>query len=155
MSSRDWDAEAEAAWSRDPRQAPYAVRIGSRFGDGPNLFSWFESLEELVDHLLEVEPRFSGILPGDGLEEYQARVRPILERVREEGLTEHLLRCFDPAEDGGFIVHWWGRYEDLRDGRDGFGCDVRDAFVRRWGGDERAPREREDQFVEFLCNYGV
>ena len=154
---RDWDAEAEAAGSRDPREAPYCILSGDSFVLASlRAFLWFESTEQLIDHLLEVEPRRYKVGAGNGLEEYQARVRPILGRVREEGLTEHLRREFNPAEDGGFVVDWWGRYEDLRDGRDDFGCEVRDGFVRRRGaGNERSPVEREAAFVDFLWNYGV
>jgi hypothetical protein len=155
-TERDRDAEAEAAWSRDPRQAPFGILSGDSFVlSSLRVFLWFESVEQLIDHLLDVEPRQYKVTPSNGLGEYQARVRPILARASEEGLTEHLRREFNPAEDGGFVVDWWGRYEDLRDGRDDFGCEVRDAFARRWGGDERAPLDREDEFVEYLWNYGV
>lgn len=157
MNTRDWDAEAEAAASRDPREAPYGIFTGDSFVLASlRVFLWFESVEQMIDHLLDVEPRRYEVTPGNGLEEYRARVRPILARVREEGLTEHLRREFNPGEDGGFVVDWWGRYEDLRDGRDDFGCEVRDGFVRRWGaGDERSPLEREEEFVEFLWNCGL
>lgn len=156
METRDWDAEAETAASRDPREAPYGIFTGDRFVLASlRVFLWFESVEQLIDYLLNVEPRRYEVTPGNGLEEYQARMRPILGRVRKEGLTEELLSELNSAQDGGFVVDWWGTYSELRDGRDGFGCEVRDAFVRRRGGDEMVPVEREEEFVEFLGNYGM
>lgn len=142
--------------SRDPRQYPYGIYVGdSLVLASLRLFFWFESVDKLIEHILEVEPRMYNVTPGHGLEEYQARVRPILARVREEGLTEHLRRELDPSEDGGFVIDWWGPYNDLRDGRSDFAWEVRSRFIERIGKDELSPLEQEEAFVEHLWNYGV
>lgn len=156
MNPPDWDAEAEAAASRDPRQAPYGVFTGDRFVLASlRVFLWFESVEQMIEYLLDVEPRRYKVTPGSGLEEYQARVRPILGRVSEEGLTEELLSELNSVQHGGFVVDWWGTYSELRDGDSAFAVELRERFYLRMARGRGPIGNVEDEFVDFVRNYGV
>ena len=156
MSTRQWDAEAEEAASRDPRQAPFGIYTGDSFVlASVRVFLWFESIEQLMEHLLEVEPRRYRVTPGNGLEEYQARVRPILERLRYEGLAAQLLDELNPAQDGGFVVDWWGTFAELRDGDSAFAAELRERFYLKMSRAGKPIEGIEDEFVDFVWNYGV
>lgn len=55
-------AAAERSMERDPRSAPFGFYSGGSFVlDHVRVFSWFESLGEMADFLLEVEPAIYGI----------------------------------------------------------------------------------------------
>ena len=156
MNTRDWDAEAEAAAARDPRLAPFGIFTGDSFVLASlRVFLWFESVDQLIDHLLEVEPRRYEVKPGNGLDEYQARVRPILEQVRKNGLTGRFLSELNPAQDGGFAVDWWGTYSELRDGDSSFAGELRERFYLRMARGKEPIGGVEDEFVEFIGSYGV
>jgi hypothetical protein len=102
---QDWLLAAQEVPERDPREFPYGYNSGSSFVlAGARLFFWFRSVDDLVQHLVEIEPRVFELEPGDGLEEYQAAVKPILDRVKKRrifirpiGTTEcrnkRTLRC--------------------------------------------------------------
>ncbi|MFO1394054.1 MAG: hypothetical protein U1F09_09870 [Steroidobacteraceae bacterium] len=151
MAVYDIIEQASAAHDRDPRRYPFGYLTGGtgQFED-VRVFVWFRNLDDMIASLLEVEPRMYGVEPGRGLEAYQARVRPILEEIRERGFDDELRRRFAPEHDGRFAIYWWGSYYDLRDGNGVLGCQLVDEFL----GDERRGQllasVDESAFIRFL-----
>jgi hypothetical protein len=151
MANQNPFASAAVAHERDPREYPYGYLTGGTgLLEGVRVFVWFRTVDELIESLLEVEPRMYGVEPGRGLEAYQARVRPILERVRRSGLYPAARKQLAPETDGRFSVYWWGTYLDIRDGRDVLGCQLVEEFL----GEERRGQllrpDEEPAFIEFL-----
>ena len=151
MTSAEWSEVVAEAVEDDPRENPYGHLTGGSFTlDSCRVFTWFPTVAALVKQLLEVQPRVYDLEPGAGLEEYQARVRPILARVSREGLTEEIRLALRPEIDGAVVVDWWGNYEDLREGKVALGRDLLDEFL----GDDRAgdalSDNEEAEFVEYL-----
>jgi hypothetical protein len=78
MPNIEWSEVAAEAMERDPREYPYGYYTGSAFAlDTSRVFVWFKSIDQLVHHALEIEPRVHDLEPGKGLEDFQERVRPI------------------------------------------------------------------------------
>jgi hypothetical protein len=142
---------AGEAHERDPRQYPYGYLTGGSDELGSvRVFVWFQSIDELIESLLEVEPRMYGVEPKRGLEAFQARVRPILERVRLQGLVESLRAELAPEADGKFVVDWWGTYAQLRAGRGVIGCQVVDEFLGEERRGQLLPAGQDTAFINFL-----
>ena len=144
-------AGAAEAHERDPRAYPYGYLTGgSEELESVQVFVWFRTMDELIASLLEVEPRMYGVEPKRGLEAFQQRVRPILERLRQVGFDESLRAEFAPEADGKFAVYWWGNYSDLREGRG----EVGGQLVREFLGTERRrqllPNGEDTAFINFL-----
>lgn len=142
---------AAEAHERDPRDHPYGYLTG---GTGHleevRVFVWFRTLDELAESLLEVEPRAYGLEAGRGLEAYQARVRPLLQRLRQGGFREDLRRDLAPESDGRFAVHWWGTYEELRRGHGPLGGQLVDEFLGEERRGQLVQPDDEPAFVRFL-----
>jgi len=136
---------------RDPRQYPYGYLTGGVDELGSvRVFVWFRTIDDLIESLLEVEPRMYGVEPKRGLEGFQNRVEPILQRVRQQGLTEELRAEFAPDADGKFVVDWWGTYSELREGRGTVGGQLVEEFL---GHDRRMqllPNGEDTAFIDFL-----
>lgn len=151
MEAIAWTDDVVNAMDRDPRSYPFGYFAGGASPlDTVRVFVWFATLEELLEHILEVEPRVHGLVHGRGLEGFQQRIRPLLQRATEEGLSEALRLELDPGSDGGFVVDWWGSFEDLKSGRGDFARALLDDFF----GEKRQawtlePGE-EGQFIEYL-----
>lgn len=151
MSNTNIFEAASKAHERDPRQHPYGYLTGGvdEF-DSVRVFVWFRTIQEMIESLLEVEPRMYGVEPKRGLEAYQERVRPILARLPNEGLNPSLLAEFAPESDGRFALDWWGTYGDLRNGCGVLGCRLVDEYL----GEERCgqllPSTEESAFINFL-----
>jgi hypothetical protein len=151
MARSEIFATAAEAHERDPRDYPYGYLTGGTDElESVRVFVWFRTMEELIHSLLEVEPRMYGVEPRRGLEAFQGRVRPILNRLMQQGFDESLREEFAPEMDGKFVVDWWGTYRDLREGRGVVGCELLDEFL----GDERRgqllPRGEDTAFIDFL-----
>ena len=151
MAANEVIDQASLAHQRDPRKYPFGYLTGGADQLAEvRVFVWFRNLDDMIDSLLEVEPRMYGVEPGQGLEAYQARVRPILEQLRQRGFDQELRRQFSPEQDGRFAVHWWGSYFDLRDGNGVLGCQLVDEFL----GEERRGQllhsTDETAFIRFL-----
>jgi hypothetical protein len=151
MAHDNLSGSAVAAHERDPREYPYGYLTGGTgLLEGVRVFVWFHTVDELIESLLEVEPRMYGVEPGRGLETFQERARPILDCVRRRGLDDTLRAELAPEADGKFAVHWWGTYADLRHGRGALGGQLVDEFL----GEERRGQllhpDQEAAFVEFL-----
>jgi len=142
---------AGEAHERDPREYQYGYLTGgSEELESVRVFVWFRTMDELIESLLEVEPRMYGVEPKRGLEGFQQRVRPILQRLKQQGFDESLRAELAPEADGKFVVDWWGTYTELREGRGVLGCQLVDEFL----GDERRgqllPNGEDTAFIDFL-----
>lgn len=104
---------AEQAMERDPRQAPWGILTGGSFVlDSSRVFMWFESHADLAEHLVNHTPDGYDFEESD-LEAYRARVAPLAQRIREEGLTPGLLADMDAAIKSDMVIDWWGRFDEL------------------------------------------
>lgn len=154
-----WERAADEAMDRDPRQAPFGYFSGSYSPIGGAMcFQWFDSVEALLRQLRDVEPCMYGLAPGQELQKYQAALEPLLQRVAQEGLTQELLaelQGFLPADEE---VRWWGRFDELLDGR----TDFARRLVQRFYSDEDGEDDSEgvdvehvNEFVECLRTCGL
>ncbi len=151
MSQSDLFTSAAQAHERDPRAYPYGYLTGgSEELESVRVFVWFRTMEELIDSLLDVEPRMYGVEPRRGLEEFQQRVRPILERLRQQGFDESLRAEFAPEADGKFAVYWWGTYSDLREGRGELGEQLVEEFLGTERRGQLLPNGEDTAFITFL-----
>jgi hypothetical protein len=155
MPNAEWSEIAAEAMERDPREYRFGYYTGGSFVlDSTRVFVWFASLDELIRQVLEIEPRVHDLEPGEGLEEFQARIGPVLERARKEGLTEELRDTLKPEQDGFFVIEWWGTFDDLCRGEGEFARGVLDDFL----GEDREGQElksgEENDFAEFVQQYG-
>ncbi len=99
MEAIAWTDDVVNAMDRDPRSYPFGYFTGGASPlDTARVFVWFATLEELLEHILEVEPRVHGLVRGEGLEGFQQRIRPLLQRATEEGLSEALRLELDPGQ---------------------------------------------------------
>jgi hypothetical protein len=151
MSKSEMFAGAAEAHQRDPRAYPYGYLTGgSDEMKSVRVFVWFRTIDELIDSLLEVEPRMYGVEPRRGLEGYQQRVRPILDRLKQQGFDESLRAEFAPETDGKFVVDWWGSYSELREGRGSLGGQLVEEFLGSERRKQLLPSGEDTAFIDFL-----
>jgi len=151
MATSETLANAAEAHERDPRAYPYGYLTGgSDELKSVRVFVWFRTMDELIDSLLDVEPRMYGVEPKRGLEAYQQRVRPILKRLKERGFDESLLAEFAPEADGKFVVEWWGTYSELREGRGVLGGELVEEFLGPERRRQLLPSGEDTAFIDFL-----
>jgi len=151
MAKSETLANAAEAHERDPRAYPYGYLTGgSDELKSVRVFVWFRTMDELIDSLLDVEPRMYGVEPKRGLEAYQQRVRPILKRLKERGFDESLLAEFAPEADGKFVVEWWGTYSELREGRGVLGGELVEEFLGPERRRQLLPSGEDTAFIDFL-----
>jgi hypothetical protein len=155
MAVPDIIEAAEIAMSRDPRYYPVGYLSGAAEGpDRSTMFSWFRSIDDLLDFLHDVEPKIWDLNIGEGVEEYQVALSPLLNTIRYEGLTEELRTALNSALAPTVTVHWWGRFDDLCKGTTAKAREVV-ADYREAG--EFFPIEKQEhvKFIEFLREYGA
>lgn len=151
MPNIEWSEVAGEAMERDPREFPFGYLTGGSFVmDSVRVFVWFRTLDELLAHIRDIEPRVYDLEPGDGLEEYQARIDPLLAQVRKDGLSEPLREAVNAVTSAAFVVDWWGRYEQLRNGDDDLGRELTEEFRDPDTDDYASESEEEDAFIEYL-----
>lgn len=151
MDKSDLFAGAAEAHERDPRAYPYGYLTGgSEELESVQVFVWFRTMDELIDSLLDVEPRMYGVEPGRGLEAYQQRVRPVLERLKQQGFDESLRTELAPEGDGKFVVYWWGNYSELREGRGALGGQLVKEFLGTERRKQLLPSGEDTAFIRFL-----
>jgi hypothetical protein len=142
-------AAGEEAMSRDPRMAPFGFFSGGSFAlDHVRVFSWFETLTDLAQFLLEVEPEIYAV-DGADLAEYRHKVTPVLQRLKTEGFGPALRDEFNAAIEDVFVIQWWGRFEELASAKTEFATQLVEEFL-----DEEIARpladDELDEFVEYL-----
>jgi hypothetical protein len=136
---------------RDPRKHPYGYLTGGTDELGSvRVFVWFRTIDDLIESLLEIEPRMYGVEPRRGLEAFQNRVEPILQRVRQQGLTDALRQELAPDADGKFVVDWWGTYAELREGQGAVGGQLVEEFLGHERRRQLLPNGEDTAFIDFL-----
>ena len=155
MPNLEWTEIATEATERDPQDYPYGYFAGGGCAlDHTRVFSWFQSLDELARHILEVEPRVFDVEPGEGLEELQAMIRPITTEACRTGLCEELRVALDEALCRAFVIDWWGTFEDLCLGRGEFGRQVPDSYLGEEREGQTLPSQEVSESAAFLKEYG-
>jgi hypothetical protein len=151
MAKAELFMSAAEAHERDPRSYPYGYLTGgSDELKSVRVFVWFRTMDELIDSLLDVEPRMYGVEPKRGLEAYQERVRPILDRLKLHGFDDSLRAEFAPEADGKFVVDWWGTYSELREGRGLLGGQLIEDFLGPERRRQLLPSGEDTAFIDFL-----
>lgn len=146
----------EAAMDRDPRKAPFGFFSGGSFVmDSVRVFSWFESMDELASFLLEVEPRIYDIEEPSELASYQAKVLPLLTRLKANGFSEELREELNAVVSEFAVIDWWGKFGEITDGKTDFSRNLIENFLDPEEGQELqiAPHQMDD-FVEYLKTCG-
>lgn len=151
IKTKDWESAAGEALERDPRVACFGFHIGSSFVlGGVGVFLWFISIQDLKEHLLEVEPKGAGCESDEELNKYQAAVKPILDHIEKEGLSSTVLTKLNEAIKDSSVIFWWGTFDDLLKGENEFTRNTLDGFLpeEREGGLIRP--DEMDEFVSYL-----
>ena len=132
---------------RNPFYAQIGYHCDDSHGCGPCRFKWFDSLSEMIDHILNVElPLLS--CDREMLDELRPLLEQLLGRVTAEGLTEELRESLN-QQNSGFALYWWGALDDLLSGETQFSREILDGFTRSQSS-EATGRTLMVDFVEFL-----
>lgn len=153
MAKDGWIAETEAAMERDPRYFRVGYLTGSSSAlDGTCIFLWFKTIEDLVENIVEAEPRVYDV-DGDDLGALQGRLRESLTSVADKGLNEEArnnVSANGSAVDS-FVIHWWGTFDELVDGSSAVSVDLIDSYT---DGNKKSladvPESELDDFVDYL-----
>jgi hypothetical protein len=147
----------ERAMARDPRKFSFGYLTGGSFVfDSVRVFVWFKSLEEMAKHILEVEPRIYDLLPGEGLEEYQEKLRPITEKLIDKGFSELIRKKINEQSKKNFVIEWWGTYESLRAGKTSFSREIiHDFHERNEEMGKSISEKQEKHFIRFLKEFSI
>lgn len=149
----------EAAIRRDPRQSPFGFLAGGEFvHEGSEVFMWFDSLPDLVAHLLDVEPLLLlALSDGSTIEAYRERIRPALEQLELQGFHEDARLDFNQAAEGFMLIEWWGEFEELKAGLSPTSRELltwfRDPAADDMDGARPLADEELGEFVEFLQSW--
>ena len=140
----------ERAACRDPLTASVGYYTNDSCAIGPGRFKWFSSVGELCDHLLHFELG-QMTYEDDDMEEFRARLCPLLDEVATSGLTDDLRDALNMI-DVGYIVPWWGTLQELFAGEESFSLETLGLFALRNGQGCGVPTEHMPAFLEFLCD---
>ena len=147
----------ERAMARDPRKYPFGYLTGGSFVlDSLRVFVWFKTLNELVNHIVDVEPRIYDLTLGDGLEEFQAKVKPLAVKLIDKGFNDALRKKINQEAHECFVIDWWGTYETLKAGRTAFSKEIISDFHGRYDTIGKSINEQQEKkFVRFLKDYSI
>jgi len=113
---------------RDPREYPFGFFTGSSSAlDATRTFSWFESVDDLADFILTVEPLIYGLEEED-LRTYYAEVSPILRTLRTEGFSDPLRERLNQEIRDEFVIDWWGHFDELVAAQSDFAMNIVSGF---------------------------
>lgn len=147
-------ATASQSAERDPRRAPYGFYAGGSFAlDHVRVFSWFETLGDLADFLLKIEPQIYGI-EGDELVEYRHKVQPLAQRLKFQGFSPALLEEFNHVVKDEFVIDWWGRFDELAAAKTEFAQQLVAWFLDEEEDARPLADDELEDFVEFLKTCG-
>jgi len=131
--------------------------------EGVGAFSWFETLEELLKYLVNIEPRIwcYGV-NGVNEEKYSKLKTKIQETLDEDGLNKGLnkgLRTTISNELDNGEISWWGRTSDLYAGRNSFSRQLIKGFVKEGnktvkGNPKIVEEDQIPEFFEFCKGFG-
>lgn len=139
----------EDAMSQDPRTAVVGMNIGGSFVlDSTRVYVWFETIEKMIEYITEVEPK-SRELDDDFIAEQRAKLEPLMNQIRESGVTEDLREEVNNIISTDWVIDWWGSLESLTNGETEFALDVVQGFYEE---ESRTKVETEDldAFIESL-----
>ena len=141
--------DTESALEREPRTAQVGIYTGGSFVlDSLRVFLWFDTLDQLAEYLLEVQPEFYD-MDEDDTAEYKAELAPLLEQLQRSGIDDSLRQQINQAA-GAYVIDWWGSFDELAQGETEFAQGIVAHFL-----DEEVPRslrvEELDDFVEHLA----
>lgn len=153
MSKVDWIAEAETAMDRDPRYFRIGYLTGGSFVmDSVRVFVWFQTIDDLVEHIVEAEPRLYN-LESEDLAALQEKLRESLADVSKEGLDEETrnnVSAIGSSADA-FVIDWWGTFDELINGSSAVSADVMDSYTDGGKTSLSDVSESElDEFVDYL-----
>ena len=148
---------------RDPRQFGWGF-YSKDYSTPPGVgaFSWFESRDELLDYLVNMEPNiwaygFNGV-DQETFTRLKTTVQEILaEADLNKGLTDGLRRKISKEFDNGEIS-WRGNFSDLHKGDDAFSETLVHEFLDSDNNEEGKPTMVTDEqipgFIEFCKGFG-
>ncbi|MFC1953600.1 hypothetical protein ACFLVZ_00970 [Chloroflexota bacterium] len=149
---------------RDPRQFGWGYYSKDTSNSpGVGAFSWFESLDELLNYLVNIEPNiWSYGVNGVDEETYtklKTKIQEILNKDDlKKGLTNKLREKISTELKEGEIC-WWGEFSDLYTGNDSFSRQLIGGYL----GDDEEPENNESkvvteeqipEFLEFCRGFG-
>ncbi|MEN9417793.1 MAG: hypothetical protein RI988_1413 [Pseudomonadota bacterium] len=146
----------EAALRRDPRASPYGFLAGGAFvHEGTEVFMWFDSPQEIVTHLLDVEPLLlPSLAEGADIEAYRDRIRAPLEQLQMQGFSDAARLAFNEAAEGCMHIDWWGEFDELRAGETAASRELlswfRDPAIQDTGPVAPLADSEMEAFVRFL-----
>lgn len=95
--------DTESALEREPRTAQVGIYTGGSFVlDSLRFFLWFDTLDQLAEYLLEVQPEFYD-MDEDDTAEYKAELAPLLEQLQRSGIDDTLRQQINHAA-GAYVV---------------------------------------------------
>jgi len=133
---------------RNPRSTKVGYHIGDELGLCQCEFKWFDSVGDLIHHVLNVElPSFA--YDQDDQDNFRRRIARALRWVAVEGLSEEARADLNQV-DWGCTMYWWGSLEDLLSGKTQFSREVLGSFAVKRGGGSGVMAVEIPAFVEFL-----
>ena len=145
------------AMDSDPREAKFGYYAGGSFVlDSLRTFSWFSDLNEMVKHLIEVEPAVYDWSDEDAAP-VRAQLAELLDGLKAGQLTNELRSRVNGITKGFLKLDWWGTFEELTDGETEFAANLRSDFrdFEENGAEGALTAAELDGFVAFLKEYGI
>lgn len=144
----------EKSLTLDPRKSCCGIFTGGSFVlDSARVFSWFETVDDLVQHLLEVQP-LSYTMDEDDLAQYQSAIQPLLAELKKQGLSEPLKAEVNAAVRSTYVIDWWGSFDEIKSGPSEFARDLRSDFRGDAQGAQAIQEDEMEDFIEFLQTCG-
>lgn len=141
----------QTAMDRNPQEFPYGYFSGGSFVlDSTRVLMWFESPEQLLEHLCECDPLVHG-LEAEEAQEFSEKIRAAVSKPFS--LTDENLGNVNEIASEFLCVDWWGTFEELLSGGSEMAVETRSSFR---DDDDDSPIEPEDvaDFAEYLHQYG-
>jgi len=153
--STDFPKRATEVMDRDPRVFTYGF-FSHDTGNGVGMFSWFKDVDEMMEFLLNVEPKIFDI-EGESLKDYTKTISEVEKKVKSVGLNEELRSRISEYVFRDFEILWWGTFENLLKDEGDFAKERREGFLSD-GEDEllnyNIPEESLEEFIEYLKTCG-
>lgn len=141
----------EEAMLRDPRSAPYGYFSGGSFVlDSTRVFMWFETVDELINHIIECDTLVHGLNESEA-EAFGSQARSIFGERLE--LTDEHLTDLNQLAKSFLCIEWWGTFDELTHGDSNLAKDMRSS-LRENESDLNIMVEEMDEFVNLAQNYG-
>lgn len=147
---RPFDDIASLCARRDPRRYP----LGCLTADAEReVLQWFRDARELSAFLWRMEPQRWGLRLGE-LAEFKQATQEVFVGLDVFGPTDAARLAHNRLSEPRFAIVWWGRFEDLREGRGEVARTLLQEF--RAGAPAEALEENElDGFIAWLrSRYG-